>query len=344
MTGRLDAINSEIRECVTQLRLADSTNFIQGRAPEIRNNGSNIIYIHGHGIQIIIHESLKLYLTGGAMSRSSEPESNATFFKALLNFEAFRDWCNKFDTAFFSDAEFTEIYILSVQWFGTKIGFLEFRANIKFKNEFIEQYRENVRDRHNGNIAEADIKNPDIPNIIFMRGGSVTVLVQITSDDGMRYGLLVVQPRVAVGRYAMAELPAGMMDDSGTMVGTAAKEMKEETGIEIKESELEDLTQDLGYNAAYTSCGGCDEYMKFFLLKKHMTKEKIEQLKGKWTGSHHEGENIKIKIVPFDRLADHSPDMKTLSALHLYEQHCRRKHAVYDIYGGRVAKVQNTSM
>ena len=65
-----------------------------------------------------------------------------------------------------------------------------------------------------------------------------------------------------------------------------------------------------------------------------MDKPRMESLQNKCTGAYEEGENIKVKVVPFDRLAEHSPDMKTLSALYLYEQRCRRRATMYATYGG----------
>jgi ADP-sugar diphosphatase len=178
------------------------------------------------------------------------------------------------------------------------------------------------------------MSSPNIPGIVFMRGGAVTILVIITSDSGMRYSILVVQPRVAIGKYSMAELPAGMIDNDDSFGGAAAKELEEETGLKINASDLEDLTEDMGYAHAYPSCGGCDEFMKFYLFSCKMGKKKLESFQSKCTGAFEEGENIKLKIVPFDRLAEHSPDMKTLSALYLYEQRCRRRATMYSTYGG----------
>jgi hypothetical protein len=64
-----------------------------------------------------------------------------------------------------------------------------------------------------------------------------------------------------------------------------------------------------------------------------MNKKQLEELQNKCTGALEEGENIKLKVVPFDRLAEHSPDMKTLSALYLYEQRCKRRAIMYSAYG-----------
>ena len=43
-----------------------------------------------------------------------------------------------------------------------------------------------------------------------------------------------MQPRVPTGKYNLAELPAGMLDDSGDFIGIAAKELQEETGIMVR--------------------------------------------------------------------------------------------------------------
>ena len=60
--------------------------------------------------------------------------------------------------------------------------------------------------------------------------------------------------------------------------------------------------------------------MKTTLYEKVMSKEKIEELEGKCTGNIEEGEEIKLKIVPLNKLAETCPDMKTLTALYLYRR------------------------
>jgi 8-oxo-dGTP pyrophosphatase MutT (NUDIX family) len=243
--------------------------------------------------------------------------SKPQFINSLKNFEALRAWCFGFDPNFFNDATFTEIYILSVYWFGpTKIGFLEFRTNLKFNAGFCEKYKQLAI--QNG-AAPATVRAPEIPSVIFMRGASVAILIQIYAiESEKQYSIMVVQPRASIGKYAMCEIPAGMLDDDDSFTGAAAKEIKEETGIEIKRGDLEDLTKDLGYDVAYPSCGGCDESMKFFFYRTSMSTADIRTLEGKCTGAYTEGENIKLAVVPFNDLAKKSPDMKTLTALHLY--------------------------
>lgn len=61
----------------------------------------------------------------------------------------------------------------------------------------------------------------------------------------------------------------------------AAKELEEECGLVIEASELQDLTQ-LAYGdrfkGMYPSAGGCDEFMRLFVYRKQVTKEKMDEL------------------------------------------------------------------
>ena len=53
---------------------------------------------------------------------------------------------------------------------------------------------------------------------------------------------MTVQPRIAAGSLAFTEIPAGMLDDSGSFSGGAAKEIEEETGLKVKAEDLLDMT------------------------------------------------------------------------------------------------------
>ena len=73
---------------------------------------------------------------------------------------------------------------------------------------------------------KADISNDEgekLPGIVFLRGGSVAMLLILEAKStAEEYALLTVQPRIAVGSLGFVELPAGMLDDSGTFSGAAA--------------------------------------------------------------------------------------------------------------------------
>ena len=122
-----------------------------------------------------------------------------------------------------------------------------------------------------------------------------------------------------------------MVDDEGSFAGAAAKEIKEELGFEIHESELTCLSELSAIPAAsseeneeleramYPSPGGCDEFVKLYLHQKEVPRERLEEWTGKLTGLREEGEMITLKVVPVrDLWREGARDAKCLAALALW--------------------------
>lgn len=173
-----------------------------------------------------------------------------------------------------------------------------------------------------------------LPGSVFLRGGSVCILLILQADDANgndeEYTVLTVQPRIAAGSLGFVELPAGMLDDSGTFSGAAAKEIKEETGLEISEAELLDITslaipepripEEQLQRGIYPSPGACDEFIPLFVARKKLSRTEIESMKGKLTGLREHGEKITLKICRLDELWKVAArDGKTLAAVAMYE-------------------------
>ena len=172
---------------------------------------------------------------------------------------------------------------------------------------------------------------------VFLRGGSVGMLVMLVPDDiardsDERYVLLTVQPRVPAGSLAFVELPAGMVDDHGSFAGAAAAEINEELGLEITEDQLTCLTElafsstendstDEGLaQAMFPSAGGCDECVRIFAHERVVPRAQLDSWTGKLTGLRDEGERITLKLVPMQDLwKEGARDSKALSALALWE-------------------------
>ncbi|KAG9295864.1 hypothetical protein G9A89_006603 [Geosiphon pyriformis] len=258
---------------------------------------------------------------------------------AVLNFQPFRDWVadlsKEMESKVEKELEIKRVEIQHVDYFGSKIGFIKFKVDARLTE--------------NG-------KN--VPGIIFMifysdeyfmwhlfsqRGGSVAVLLILRSkgkneDIVEEHVVLTSQPRLSVPSLAFTELPAGfstsviyvdfnnlpwvlgMLDGSGNFVGKASEEIKEETGIEVKEEDLIDMT-DLAfgekYHGAYPSPGGCDEFLRLVLCLKEMPYDEVQKLEGKLGGLRDHGESITVKLMKLNELWK-LPDMKALSALTLY--------------------------
>ena len=142
------------------------------------------------------------------------------------------------------------------------------------------------------------------------------------------------QPRLAVGAHFL-ELPAGMLDDAGSFVGVAAKELAEETGIVIAPDELVDLTAlafDEGAGAGaggapgvarrglYPSVGACDEFLRLLFFSRAVSREYLDGLRGKLAGSPDEHEHITLELVEYERLWAATADAKTLASVALLER------------------------
>jgi len=189
-----------------------------------------------------------------------------------------------------------KITIQGVDMFGPRVGFIKF-------------------------VADVEVDGCFVPGIVFMRGGSVGILV-LLSCEGKEYALLTKQPRVPLGLDSFPEIPAGMLDGSGAFAGKAAEEMREETGIVIQEKDLVDMTT-LAYGDKFKgvipSSGGCDEFIRLFLFRKEVTPAELKDLMGKeGLGNRDEGEIITLDIVPLEDLWKVTADCKALSALCLY--------------------------
>ncbi|KAF2015513.1 nudix hydrolase [Aaosphaeria arxii CBS 175.79] len=263
----------------------------------------------------------------------------------LLEFPAFKDWIStlqhtlalqeRSDHTFHRDPyRLRQIDVQAADWFGPKhLGFVKLQAKITTDN------------------------GEWVPGAVFLRGGSVGMLIILQPDDipegseKDKKVILTVQPRIAAGSLALAEIPAGMLD-GGKLAGKAAEEIKEETGLEVHENELinmselaisrastnlwkaqganqrgssPDAKEELK-NAMYPSPGACDEFLPLFLCQKRLPRKELETLGGKLTGLRNEGEKITLKLVPLEDVwIEGGRDAKALAALALYEGLRREK-------------------
>lgn len=203
------------------------------------------------------------------------------------------------------------VRVTDVDYFGPRVGFIKFQAE----------------------VTKDGVK---LPGVVFMRGGAVGIL-PILRCEGERHVVCTRQARVSVGHASFLELPAGMLDGSGHFSGVAAKEMREETGLDIQTHELVDLTAlalgipELGeapestpgvppIRGMYPSPGGCDEFLRLYYYGKDVARAELDALKGKLSGNIEEGEVITLEVVPLEQLWRRTADAKALSALLLFKE------------------------
>lgn len=86
-----------------------------------------------------------------------------------------------------------------------------------------------------------------------------------------------------------------MLDESGTFAGAAAKEIEEEVGLSLLESDLLDMSKmafsktetsagESLQNAIYPSPGGSDEYIPLFLHQRRIPRAQLQEWQGRLTG------------------------------------------------------------
>ncbi|KAJ2452778.1 hypothetical protein EV183_002676 [Coemansia sp. RSA 2336] len=235
---------------------------------------------------------------------------------AIRKFPPFVQWLAALDTQTQhappnKQVAVSKITIQSIDEFRSgKIGFLKFSA-----------------------LATHQAEQKQIPGIVFLRGGSVAMLVVLRTqparqkvpshEDTASYVLLTEQPRVAAPDFGMVELPAGMLDDdTGQFSGAAAREIQEETGLVIKPSELIDLSPPgVSRPGLFPSVGACDERIHFYACEKQLSEEQLATLQGKLGGLRDEGEMITLRLVRICDLWKQTSDMKALTALYLWDRH-----------------------
>lgn len=243
----------------------------------------------------------------------------------LLSFPAFKTWINtlqhslstqqnKSHTFHSSPYKLRKIDIQSVDFFsGQRIGF------IKLKTE----------------VSNDD--GEELPGSVFLRGGSVGMMLILQPDDVLentedeKHVILTLQPRVPAGSLSLAELPAGMLDDSGTFSGGAAKEIEEETGLKIPAQDLVDMTKlalpkassdedEHLQQGVYPSPGSCDEFVPLFLWQKRIPREQMKEWQGKLTGLRDHKEKITLMLCPLREVWKvGGRDAKVLAGWALYE-------------------------
>ena len=220
-----------------------------------------------------------------------------------------------------------EIRVTDVDMFGSKFGFGKFQV----------------------------VTEPSIPGIVFHRSPSVCCLFTIRCEE-QRYALLTVQPRVPAGYRYFPELVAGMTDaETHQPRLVAAKEIREETGLEVNPSKLVDLGEASGFssghladyvchsgdasardwlrdgdcvfshNGWFNSAGGSSEATKFYLYETEMDRKGLQQLIRKTERQTHgvreEGESIRLIVVALEDLLEVSPSIATGHAMALLQRY-----------------------
>ncbi|XP_077235120.1 nudix hydrolase homolog 14 [Tasmannia lanceolata] len=247
-------------------------------------------------------KTIHLSVGGESVEVVAEQGLSDSDFRTAIDSYLFRQWLKNMQSerGILANGRLSlkQVLIQGVDMFGRRVGFLKFKAD--------------VLDKETGQ---------KVPGIVFARGPAVAVLILLESG-GETFVVLTEQARVPVGRFIL-ELPAGMLDDDkGDVIGTAVREVEEETGICLNLSDMINLTHFLDPSTGckvFPSPGGCDEELSLFLYRGHVEQDVIAALHGKEMGLREHGELIKVHVVRYDKLWRMTADVKALTAIALYE-------------------------
>ncbi|GMH09460.1 hypothetical protein Nepgr_011301 [Nepenthes gracilis] len=286
--------------CISNLSL--SKNLVTSSLPFLLHGRRGICLRMSVGSSRLTHTITLPSQFGEPVRITAAPGVSNSEFRSAIECSLFKRWLKNLESenGILADGAMSlkEVIIQGVDYFGNRVGFLKFKAE--------------VIDKKSGK---------KVPGIVFARGPAVAILI-ILESEGETYVVLTEQVRVPAGRLVL-ELPAGMLDDNkGDFVGTAVREVEEETGIHLNVGDMIELTAFLDPSTGcriFPSPGGCDEDIGIFLYKGHVNKEVVEQLQGKETGLREHGELIKVHIVPYAKLWRMTADAKVLMAIALYE-------------------------
>jgi 8-oxo-dGTP pyrophosphatase MutT (NUDIX family) len=198
---------------------------------------------------------------------------------ALILAPKFINWLKKFDQ---DQIQVRSVTITDIDWFSAtpnpqKLGFVKCSS---------EAYDYNTGKKIMSNIS-------------FIRGDSVAILILVKVLDkdenkDKQYVLLCEQQRLPIGRKAR-EIPAGMMDAEGNIVSVVLKEVKEETGFDIKhKNELQPL------GSYFASPGGSDEAIHLFAWTTSISESEFQKKQEKMYGLSEENEEIKLSFVELE--------------------------------------------
>lgn len=263
---------------------------------------ATIYFLTGLGVAVLYNKlkqkSVKKWQMSGISVIPTYPHLHESM-DALIIAPKMVKWLAKLDK---TQIDVESINITDINWFSskpdpTKLGFVKFKAN--------------SFDKSTG--------KPIASNIVFLRGDSVSILIVVkvvsTTRHSKQYILMCEQMRVASGGRR-TEICAGMMDDNGNIASVVLKEVKEETGFDIKHKrELIEM------GSIFPSPGACDEEIFLYAWNTTISEEEFEEKQCRVFGNATEGEEIKLSFVPvkkMNQVLDKIQDVKAECAFRRY--------------------------
>jgi 8-oxo-dGTP pyrophosphatase MutT (NUDIX family) len=174
-------------------------------------------------------------------------------------------------------------------------------------------------------LLKADVISAEgtrLPDIIFIRGDACLIVPLIRNrDTGEERFLMVRQRRIGSGMMSL-EFPAGMLDDeTGNPRGVAARELAEETGIEVPENGLFPLCR----RKLFSSVGASDEGIFYYGCICDLDDTAYRALSGRRGGNPDEQEHIQVALMTREEAINEASSGQVRLGLYLFEEY-RNRH------------------
>lgn len=162
-----------------------------------------------------------------------------------------------------------------------------------------------------------------IPGTVFLRGTKVAIQIEVEDSETGRISIILChQVRIPVGKI-YAELPSGLIDATGNVIGPVFKLISYITNIQIPNT---DHMENLG-SKIYTSSDISNESIKFFRYRVKRTTYEISQIREQIYANEDEKESIQLSLIElekYEHVLDQIGDVKAECAfrrtLNLYRK------------------------
>jgi 8-oxo-dGTP pyrophosphatase MutT (NUDIX family) len=239
------------------------------------------------------------YGYGGVMLTAKYPQLEDKL-DAISKSPKFKNWVDKIDK---NVIRLTEFIVTDCDFFGPvkpdKLGFVKGKGigiEVKTGKQFAS-------------------------NIAFIRGGSVAVLIIVTIEETReKMIILCKQLRFPVGSE-LIEACAGMLDDQvedAKVEGVAFKELREETGFDVKSQDLIKLGKII------PSGGGCDEEISLYAWETSIMESEYNEKLSRVFGEGNE--SIQLKSYPYESFDDTLDQIKDVKAECCWRRYLRYKY------------------
>ena len=171
-------------------------------------------------------------------------------------------------------------------------------------------------------LLDANVTAPEgykLPNILFIRGDACVIVPLVKNIDSHEERFLMVRQRRIGSGVLSLEFPAGMLDENSDAQSVAIKEMAEETGLLLKQTDLFPLRE----KKLYSSAGACDEAIFYFGCIINLNDEQFKSLNNRKTGSVSENEHISTVLITREEALKESSSLQAQLGFFLFEAAAR---------------------